>query len=294
MRECRFGMRTRILLVLAAISWAHIAIAQSQIRFPSAPALSSDVASTSTCEGDPGHSSFVDPLRPNCRKAAPETGAPDAQKTIVIEFLGGFVKHDDIKHPEVQFAAYLHQRYQSAIHAEVFSNHHARQALQEVLHLLDADGDGSLTFAEKARARIILYGHSWGASQAVAFARRLQQLGIPVLLTIQVDIIGKPGTNSAVIPPNVASAVNFYQVTGLLHGRSQISAADPTRTKILGNFQMTYADRSIDCAKYPWYSRTFTRTHLEIENDPRVWDQVASLIDSEISASSPHQDSSSE
>jgi hypothetical protein len=124
----------------------------------------------------------------------------------------------------------------------------------------------------------------------------LERKGIPVLLTIQVDSIAKPGQKDSTIPANVASAVNFYQPRGVLHGRSEILAADPSRTKIIGNFRMTYKDHPINCDNYPWYARTFNKPHHEIENDPRVWDQAASLIDSELSsprstaqASSPSQ-----
>jgi hypothetical protein len=46
---------------------------------------------------------------------------------------------------------------------------------------------------------------------------------------------------------------------------------------------MTYEDRPIDCANYSWYARVFNRPHHEIENDFRVWDRAASLIDSNLS-----------
>jgi hypothetical protein len=39
-----------------------------------------------------------------------------SRNVIIIGFVGGFVSPDDIKHPEVQFAAYLRDRYPS-IHA---------------------------------------------------------------------------------------------------------------------------------------------------------------------------------
>jgi hypothetical protein len=203
---------------------------------------------------------------------------------IVIGFVGGFAKRDDAKHPEVQFAAQLRVRYSSQIHAEVFSNHEGKKALRQVLCLLDTDRDGTLTRIEKEQAKIIIYGHSWGASETVAFARELGQRGIPVLLTIQLDSIAKPGQKDSTIPPNVANAVNFYQPRGLLHGRSEISAADPARTTIIGNFRMTYQNHPINCDNYPWLARTFNKPHHEIENDPRVWNQAASLIDSELSS----------
>ena len=131
------------------------------------------------------------------------------QKTIIIGFVGGFVRSDDMNHPEVQFAAHLREAYPSEVHAEVFANHDGKHALRRVLQLLNEDGDGVLTSHEKERASIIIYGHSWGASQVVTLARDLGRLGIPVSLTIQVDSVHKPGHEDAVIPPNVRNAVNF-------------------------------------------------------------------------------------
>ena len=218
------------------------------------------------------------------------------RKVIVIGFVGGFVRHDDTKHAEVQFATRLRQRYPSAIDVKVFGNHSGQEALRHVLRLIDTDRDGILTAIEKAQARIIIFGHSWGATETVMLARELERKHIPVLLTIQVDSIAKPGQENFTIPANVANAVNFYQSTGLLHGRSEILAMDPGRTNIIGNFQMTYKDHPINVDRFPWFARVFTRPHIEIENDPRVWAQAASLIDQQLSgarstasASSPYQ-----
>jgi hypothetical protein len=223
------------------------------------------------------------PLAANLRlRAQDHSGADGTVKAIVIGFVGGFVRRDDTRHPEVQFAEYLQQRY-SSVHAEVFSNHDGRTALRRVVSLLDTDHDGTLTTAEKERARIIIYGHSWGASETVTLARELGRYGIPVTLTIQVDTIPKLGQNGSTISPNVASAVNFYQPIGILHGRTQIIASDPTRTKIIGNFRMTYDDYPVNCDNYGWLARVFNRPHYEIENDPRVWSRAASLIDSYLS-----------
>jgi pimeloyl-ACP methyl ester carboxylesterase len=202
---------------------------------------------------------------------------------IIIGFVGGFVSRNDTKHPEVQFAAYLRDRYPS-IHADVFGNHHGQKALQDVVHLLDTDHNGVLSSLEKQQATVIIYGHSWGATETVEFAHELGQMGIPVALTIQVDTIGKPGHKVSTISPNVASAINFYQHQqgGFLHGEPEIIAADPARTKILGNIRMTYEDRPINCDNYSWYSRTFNKPHHLIENDFRVWDQLASLINTDL------------
>ena len=206
---------------------------------------------------------------------------PTTRNVIIIGFVGGFVSRDDAKHPEVQFAAYLRDRYPT-IHAEVFGNHHGRKALHQVVRLLDTDHDGVLSSIEKEQATIIIYGHSWGATETVEFARELEQLGIPVALTIQIDTIAKPGHKASAVPPNVASAINFYQTEGPLHGAPEIVAVDPARTKIMGNIHMTYEDRPINCDNYSWYSRTLNKPHHEIENDFRVWDQLSSLINSDL------------
>jgi pimeloyl-ACP methyl ester carboxylesterase len=203
------------------------------------------------------------------------------RNVIIIGFVGGFVSRNDTKHPEVQFAEYLRDRY-PFIHAEVFGNHHGRKAFDEVVRLLDTDHDGVLSSAEKERSTIIIYGHSWGASETVALARQLGQMDIPVALTIQIDTIAKPGHRASPISPNVASAINFYQTAGPLHGAPEIVALDASRTRVLGNIRMTYENRLINCDNYSWYSRTLNKPHHEIENDFRVWDEVASLIDSDL------------
>lgn len=211
--------------------------------------------------------------------------APDAVTTapvIVIGFVGGFVKHDAMAHSAVQVAAHLRQDYPSGVHAEVLENRRREKAHAEIVRWLDIDRDGTLSLEEKRNARIILYGHSWGASEAVTLARELEKEGIPVLLTIQVDSVSKPGQNDRVIPANVAEAANFYQLNGFLHGQRQILAADPVRTRIVGNFRFDYTASPIHCQQYPWYDRLFMKSHTQIECDPRVWTQVESMIRSRL------------
>ena len=201
---------------------------------------------------------------------------------IVIGFVGGFVHQNDAAHEEVQLAARLRKDYTSGVDIKTFANHYARQAHQEILQSLDADHNGTLSAKEKLDARIVLYGHSWGASEAIKMARALQRDGIPVLLTIQVDSVSKLGEHDGLIPANVAQAINFFQLDGLLHGQRQILAADPSRTQILGNFQSNYKVNQVNTAGYPWYARMFMKAHIEIESDPSVWSRVESLIRSKL------------
>jgi len=101
---------------------------------------------------------------------------PCLRNVVVVGFVGGFVNRNDAGHPEVQFANYLRDRYASSIHAEVFANHQGKDALRRIVELLGTDRDGGLTANEKEQARIIICGHSWGASQMVTLARELLRL----------------------------------------------------------------------------------------------------------------------
>ncbi len=207
---------------------------------------------------------------------------PTMPPVIVIGFVGGFIKHDNLFHSEVQLAARLRKAYPVGVDVETFESYHGKKARKKVLSLLDTNHDGILTPEEKQNGRIIIYGHSWGGSEAIALARELEKDGIPVLLTIQVDSISKIHQNDAVIPGNVAQAANFYQPDGLLHGQSKIRAANPARTSIIGNFRFNYEGSPYKCDHYPWYDRIFGKSHTQIECDPGVWKQAESLIRSNL------------
>ena len=232
-------------------------------------------------------------ITPACAKARPRVtaaGVSAAPPVIVVGFLGGFVKHDNLVHSEVQLAARLRKEYPADVDVETFESYRGEKARQKILELLDTDHDGILSVEEKQDARIILYGHSWGASESITLARQLKKDGISVLLTIQVDSVSKIGQNDVVIPPNVAQAANFYQPSGILHGRREIRPADPARTRIIGNFRFDYNASPYSCNEYPWFDRLLAKRHTQIECDPKLWDQVESLIRSNIDlAGSPSE-----
>jgi hypothetical protein len=210
---------------------------------------------------------------------APSAGtAKNAPIFIVFGFVGGWVSHDNLVHSEVQLGATLQKAYGTSVDVEVFENANGKKAVKRALTLLDTNHDGVLTEAEKQDARIVLYGHSWGASEAITVARELGTDGIRVLLTIQVDSVTKRHENDTIIPANVAQAANFYQPNGYVHGQNEIHAADPAHTKIIGNFKFNYLTSRYACTEYPWYDRLLAKTHTQIECDPNVWKQVDSLI----------------
>ena len=160
----------------------------------------------------------------------------------------------------------------------LFENRKVAEAYTTILNQLDAKEDGTLPDDEKCRARIVLFGHSWGASAVVALFRKLERAGIPVTLTIQIDSVGKPFQNDWLILPNVLEAVNFYQTHGLIHGRRQIIPADPEQTNILGNFLWEYRGEPAECHGFSWRGRLLSKGHTEIECDRKVWLQVETLL----------------
>jgi hypothetical protein len=203
---------------------------------------------------------------------------PAVPENILIGFVGGFVNHDNSHHGPVQLAQRLRQSVPAGTYIRVFENRRRKQAHAAVLRLLDSNRDGLLSSQEKARARIILFGQSWGASAAVMLARDLQRDGVPVLLTVQVDSVAKLWQNDSVIPGNVSEAVNFYQPHGLVHGRAQIMAADPAKTDILGNYRIDYRKAPVQCPQASWIDRVFTPDHMQSECDPGLWSQVETLV----------------
>jgi len=202
--------------------------------------------------------------------------------TLVVGFVGGLVHRDDLRHSEVQLARQLQATYSDDIRVQVFRNRERALAHKFVVEWVNELKTGSLMGKNTTEVRIILYGHSWGASAVVYLARELERDSIPVALTIQVDSVERDGRDDSVIPANVAEAVNFYQAKGPIHGRSEIIAADPARTAVLGNFRSEYQKLPAECHAYPWYNRLLFKGHTSIECDPRVWSQVETLIEARI------------
>lgn len=222
---------------------------------------------------------LASPAPPAVSESTPHA---EADTAIVIGFLGGHVDRANANHVEVQLAQKLRTEFGPSIDAETFENRRYLDAYKRILTLLDADHDGTLSITEKSRARIILYGHSWGAAAVLALARQLQQDAIPVQLTIQVDSVPHFGQDDSVIPGNVAKAVNFYQPQGRIHGEAVIKPDDPAHTQILGNFRFDYPLDQQTCAGYPWWDRYLMKGHIQIECDPKVWSQVENLIRAEL------------
>ena len=199
---------------------------------------------------------------------------------LVIGFTGGIEHWDTPTRPVRKLALDLREQRIPNVYAETVEHAHRGLALKLILDALDRNRDGRLDTAERSSARIILYGHSMGGAAVVKLARELQERGIPVLLTVQVDSIG---AHDSVIPANVARAANFYQHTShVLRGVGAIRAADPGATIILGNFRYDYSHRDVDLTGTTLPERVAGGAHTKMEFDPEVWSRVRELIVQEI------------
>ena len=130
--------------------------------------------------------------------------------TLVLGFMGG---RDSWRNAEVgvgRTAQWLRKKAMPGVHVETVENLKRNLALRLVRACLDGNGDGRLQPEERQRARIVLYGQSFGGAAVVKFARQLDRLGVPVLLTIQVDSVGQ---GDGLIPPNVRAAANYPPTT---------------------------------------------------------------------------------
>jgi hypothetical protein len=112
----------------------------------------------------------------------------------------------------------------------------------------------------------------------VLLSRELDRVGIPVLLTVQVDSVAKPWQHDSVIPDNVAEAANFYQPHGLIHGQAHITADDDLKTQILGNYRFDYQKEPVKCQGASWLEKVLAPSHMQSECDPRLWTQVEDLV----------------
>jgi hypothetical protein len=195
---------------------------------------------------------------------------------LVIGIMGGREPWDQPDRSVRKLALELREADPGRIQVETIENRKRGLALKLIRNAFDRNRDGSLDERERASVRLVIYGQSFGGAAVVKLARQLEALDIPILLTVQVDSVGR---GDKVIPPNVARAANLYQRNGwFIRGEPEIVAEDPARTTIVGNFRFDYADKDIDISRVPWLKKAFRTAHTKMEYDPEVWALVEKLI----------------
>jgi hypothetical protein len=208
-------------------------------------------------------------------------------EVLVLGFLGGRDSWQDTRVGVGRLAHKLRAEKMVGMRVEAVENMKRKLALRLVRESLDRDRNGKLDAAEKSAARIILYGQSFGGAAVVKFARQLEKLNVPVLLTVQVDSVG---IGDALIPANVRTAANLYQRNGaFVKGERRIRPFDPQRTRILFNREFDYRDSKISLAHLPWHKKLIRSAHVRMDTDPAVWSEVERLIRAAIAGVSSAQ-----
>lgn len=201
-------------------------------------------------------------------------------RVLILGFLGGRESWDNPRLNVRKLALKLRAEWAAQVQVETLENMKRPLALELIRRAFDRNEDGALDAEERARVKLILYGQSFGGAAVVKLARQLQQMHVPVLLTVQVDSVGR---DDELIPANVARAANLFQRNGrLIRGEPEIRAEAPLRTTILGNFEFDYRAKKVDLSEVPWLKKAFSTAHAQMDFDPAVWGKVEELIVNEI------------
>jgi len=196
--------------------------------------------------------------------------------TLVIGFVGGREDWNNEKERTRRLALILRSMNLPNLSVETVENKRRFLALSLIQNAFDRDRNGVLDATESGSARVILYGQSFGGAAVIKLARELESRKIPVLMTVQIDSVGR---NDDSIPANVLQAANLFQKNGkIIRGEPFIRAEDPLKTRIIGNFEFDYRNRKIDLSAVPWWKKIFRKAHTSMNLDPEVWDQVKRLI----------------
>ncbi len=192
----------------------------------------------------------------------PQPAPEDA--CLVVGFLGGRERWDDAD-KSVRKVALRLRSPEGSVFAETFENQRREIAESFVM--------------AASPARLVIYGQSFGGAAVLKFARTLEAHGIPILLTIQVDSVGR---GDAAVPRNVAYAANLYQSDGwFIRGEQPIHAVDPDSTTILGNWRFRYNEApgsEVSLEGVPIWKRLFRIPHAKMGRDDAVWTGVERLI----------------
>ena len=186
---------------------------------------------------------------------------------LVLGIVGGWERWDAPHRAIRRTALELRAMHRPGVWIETVENHKldlARELVQKAFP------------TPPAGAQLIVYGQSLGGSASLRLCRWLNEQGFRVRLAVVVDSYGR---DTYAVPPNVAAAANLYQNDiGPVRGAPEITAEDPARTRILGNWRYTYAGRDVPMPGEPDIRKWFMGSHLKMEYDPEPWARVRDMI----------------
>ncbi|MGD8437686.1 MAG: hypothetical protein PVJ70_08575 [Syntrophobacterales bacterium] len=203
-------------------------------------------------------------------------------QTLILGFLGGLERWNDESRGVRKLATKINSWKLSNVHIETLENRKSDLAIKFIRNTFDHDQNGFLDDRERNSARLILYGHSLGGAAVVEVSRELKKMGVPILLTVQIDSVDLI-YGDHIIPSNVKRAANLFQNDGwLLRGEDKIEPENPDKTEIIANIRFDYRTKNIDMSSLSWERRLFSLPHTKMDADPEVWARVEQMILSEL------------
>ena len=197
-------------------------------------------------------------------------------EALIIGIVGGWERWDAPQRGTRRTALELRSERIPGVWIETVENHKLYLSQELVVKAFDFNKSGTLEPGEKRAARLIIYGQSLGGRAVLRFCRWLNENGIPVRLAVVVDAFGR---DAYTVPPNVAVAANLYQRDpGFVRGSDTLTAEDPARTQIVGNWRYSYWGKDVPMPDEPPLRRWFMQSHLKMEYDPAPWIRVKELI----------------
>jgi hypothetical protein len=212
-----------------------------------------------------------------------ETQTPlKGDQTLILGFLGGLERWDDESRGVRKLAMKIDALKLSNVHIETLENRKRDLAIRFIRNTFDRDQNGFLDDRERDSIRLILYGHSLGGAAVVETSRELKRMGVPILLTVQIDSVDLV-YDDRLIPSNVKRAANLFQDDGwILRGEDKIEPENPDKTRIIANIRFDYRKKHIDMSSLSWERKLFSLPHTKMDADPEVWATVEQMILSEI------------
>jgi hypothetical protein len=115
----------------------------------------------------------------------------ERNEILIVGINGGREPWNNEKHCVRRFALKMRSMNLPGVFIETIENKKRSLAIDLITKAFDRNSDGKLDKEELASVRLILYGESFGGAGVVKLARQLKRLGVPVLLTVQIDSIGR-------------------------------------------------------------------------------------------------------
>ena len=157
-------------------------------------------------------------------------------RLLYVGIVGGLTTPNNRHSGVVQIRDALLSPTYTDVCARTFSPYHWTAGRNWILNYFPRH-PGAMTEVELEKApKVVLVGHSLGGWAVLSVARDLDEKGIPVELTIQVDSVG---ITDHTVPKNVKEAAIFHARDILMFlTTKKISAQDASQTKLVADLRV--------------------------------------------------------